>query len=320
MDVDVADFNHDGFQDFVICDFNLGRVTLFLGNGDGTFQPGLSTTAPGNPKTLVVSDLNNDGDLGGPRSRQRPRVARQRRRNVQALSDLYFGTTAYSGNGRGLRRRRQSGSRSVLCGNRYRRRRAAGERQWHIRSRSNLQSRALSRRDITTTDFDQDGNLDLAVAGFRRQCGSHHGRGGRWHLRNLRFIHFSSGPNGEMIQTADFNVDGFPDIAVAGGVNVSNRCAEHVAVLINAADWGPAPIGGGRRTDVLSTAGGQDSATTRTVVTQVNVAQIDRPESEQPANARVHTKPIARIIRRCSQRQRPIGGRHGGELEHLTEY
>jgi hypothetical protein len=62
----VGDFNGDGKLDVVVADYSRGyngTVTLMLGNGDGTFQPGVSYSAGLNPFAIVTGDFNNDGRL-----------------------------------------------------------------------------------------------------------------------------------------------------------------------------------------------------------------------------------------------------------------
>ncbi len=299
--VQVADLNHDGLQDFVTCDYNLGRATVFLGNGDGTFQAGLGNISPNNPKTVVISDLNNDGDLD------------------LALDNNHFPEGRVSvllGNGDGTFKPYQTftagpsptavtagdfdgdGNQdlalsfvgagigvAVLLGN--------GDGTFAAPA---TYSTAPIPRDVTTADFDQDGVLDLAVAGVGDKAmalllGEGDGAFGSP-------LSFPSGPNGAVIQTADFNMDGFPDIAAAGELHVNNQDAEHVAVLLNAADWGPAPIPGGARMDVLSTVEiAQRSATITPVSSAVKADQTVHPETEQSANAMPQTKSIVRIIR-----------------------
>ncbi|HEV2175864.1 MAG TPA: FG-GAP-like repeat-containing protein [Terriglobia bacterium] len=58
-----GDFNGDGKLDLVAFDITASNYVIFLGNGDGTFQPA-SVIATGNFETaLVTADLNRDGKL-----------------------------------------------------------------------------------------------------------------------------------------------------------------------------------------------------------------------------------------------------------------
>ncbi|MGB6947402.1 MAG: FG-GAP-like repeat-containing protein [Bryobacteraceae bacterium] len=58
-----ADFNGDGNQDLVF--LQVFRITVVLGNGDGTFQPPLHTPVTANPyfSSMAVGDFNNDGKV-----------------------------------------------------------------------------------------------------------------------------------------------------------------------------------------------------------------------------------------------------------------
>ena len=60
-----ADLNGDGKLDLVVPDLGNGSISLLLGNGDGTFQPGSSYLAAdgGDPQQVTVKDLNGDGKL-----------------------------------------------------------------------------------------------------------------------------------------------------------------------------------------------------------------------------------------------------------------
>jgi hypothetical protein len=58
----VADFNGDGHQDVALA--GNGGNTVLLGNGDGTFRPGIGLAAgemPGTFLSLAVADFNGDG-------------------------------------------------------------------------------------------------------------------------------------------------------------------------------------------------------------------------------------------------------------------
>jgi probable HAF family extracellular repeat protein len=63
----VADFNGDGNLDIAVTSFSdttQGLVSIFLGNGDGTFQPRMDFQTGGLlPWTMAVGDFNGDGKL-----------------------------------------------------------------------------------------------------------------------------------------------------------------------------------------------------------------------------------------------------------------
>ena len=61
----VGDFNHDGILDLAVataCCPN-GGVYILLGNGDGTFKPGMYYSAGISPTSVVAADFDHDGDL-----------------------------------------------------------------------------------------------------------------------------------------------------------------------------------------------------------------------------------------------------------------
>ena len=57
-----GDFNGDGNIDLAVCDLG-GTVSVFLGNGDGTFQPLVSYAAGALPNYIVAADLLKNGKL-----------------------------------------------------------------------------------------------------------------------------------------------------------------------------------------------------------------------------------------------------------------
>src|SRR5438552_3587583 len=60
--VAVGDFNGDGKQDLVTADPVDGTLSVFLGNGNGTFQPRLVLSAfSADPDAVAVGDFNGDG-------------------------------------------------------------------------------------------------------------------------------------------------------------------------------------------------------------------------------------------------------------------
>lgn len=61
--VKAGDFNGDGKADLAVSNLNSGNVGILLGNGDGTFQPALTTPTGASPFTLAIADLNGDNKL-----------------------------------------------------------------------------------------------------------------------------------------------------------------------------------------------------------------------------------------------------------------
>ena len=60
--VAVGDFNQDGKLDIAVSDIMSG-INIFLGNGDGTFQPRIFTSGPQQPLDIETGDFNGDGKL-----------------------------------------------------------------------------------------------------------------------------------------------------------------------------------------------------------------------------------------------------------------
>ena len=58
-----ADFNKDGMLDVVTSNRGSNTVTVYLGNGNGTFQTGQQITVFTGPFGLAVGDVNHDGNL-----------------------------------------------------------------------------------------------------------------------------------------------------------------------------------------------------------------------------------------------------------------
>jgi hypothetical protein len=63
VSVAIADFNGDGKPDLAVVDFTDSIVSVFLGNGDGTFGGPTGFGVGGHPFSVVVADFNQDGKL-----------------------------------------------------------------------------------------------------------------------------------------------------------------------------------------------------------------------------------------------------------------
>ena len=61
-EVHVADMNHDGHQDVVGLNPGGGSIGVILGNGDGTFQPMVTSLAGGVGTKISLGDFNHDGN------------------------------------------------------------------------------------------------------------------------------------------------------------------------------------------------------------------------------------------------------------------
>ncbi len=59
----LSDFNADGKLDLALVSSGSGTVTVFLGNGNGTFQPGVDYSTGTAPTGIVAADFNGDGKI-----------------------------------------------------------------------------------------------------------------------------------------------------------------------------------------------------------------------------------------------------------------
>src|SRR5579864_6120587 len=59
----IADLNNDGKLDLIVTDYLKGQVQIFLGKGDGTFQPPTNIATGRFPGGVALADFNGDGKL-----------------------------------------------------------------------------------------------------------------------------------------------------------------------------------------------------------------------------------------------------------------
>ena len=221
--VTVGDFNGDGKQDLAVTDDSgptgAGTVGIFLGNGDGTFQPAVSYRVGANPSSVVVGDFNRDGKLD-------LAVANFNSNNVSVLlgngdgtfrSSVTYGTlpspmgltvgdfnrdgkldlvvanSAENGGTPGI---------GVLLGN--------GDGSFQPAVNYSTGSFPTS---IAAGDFNGDGKLDIAVANLSSSTVSIFLGNGDGTFRPA--VNYSAGLRPQGLAVADFNGDNKLDLAVA---------------------------------------------------------------------------------------------------------
>jgi RHS repeat-associated protein len=236
--VTTADFNGDGRSDLAVTSHSANDVSILLGKSDGTFADEQFFHVGSGPSSVTTGDLNGDGriDLA---------VANSVSNDVSVLLGNGDGTFAahqlftvgnspisvttgdFNGDGRIDLAAANTSSRdvSMLLGN--------GDGTFSVQQRF---AAGTSPSYLTTGDFNGDGRSDLAVASdFARYynndvsvlMGNSDGT-----LSAQR--RFAAGIGSHSLATADFNGDGWSDIASAN--------ADNVSVLLNESSAGASRV------------------------------------------------------------------------------
>jgi len=222
--VAVGDFNGDGKLDLAVGGATpISVVSIFLGNGDGTFQPAASYGSGSGFGSIAIADFNRDGKLD-------LAVTDNGNNNVSVFLGNGTGTfrsparhTVGSGpssvavadfNGDGKLdlavANSGSGNVSILLGN--------GDGSFRSAEDYGAASGPSS---VAVGDFNGDGKLDLAVTNSRSNNVSILVGNGDGTFR--RAVDYSVGSSPSSVAVGDFNGDGKLDLAVAnnGSSNVS---------------------------------------------------------------------------------------------------
>ena len=210
--VTLADVNGDGHLDILVTNqcasaSNCGStgVVVLLGNGDGTFQPGVSYGVPGsNAFSIVAADLNGDGKL-----------------------DVVVSEQCSSNNNC------NAGSVAVLLGN--------GDGTFQ--SAVSYNSGGLYAFGVAVADLNGDGHADLVVSNYcisNSNCtyGTVDVLLGIGDGTFQSAVSYNSGGYySRFVTVADLNADGKPDLIVISQCNNYNNCdMGSVGVLLGNGD------------------------------------------------------------------------------------
>jgi hypothetical protein len=249
----VGDFNGDGIPDLVVANAGELTVSVFLGMGNGLFQPGQLFSSGSDPYAVAVADLNGDGiaDLV---------VANSADSTVSVLLGVGNGTfqnpvayptgadpvsiVAADFNGDGIvdiaTANFYDGDVTILLGN--------GNGTLGPAQNFGVGSGPVA---LVAGDFNNDGRADLAIANSNDNTVAILIGNGNGTFAPAAAVAGGLGPFG--IVAGDFNNDGVTDLAVADFGAFSNQQGGGVAVLLGTGNGtfrpvvissgGPAPQG-----------------------------------------------------------------------------
>jgi len=241
--VAVGDFNGDGKPDLVVVNHHLqhrpGKISVLLGNGDGTFQPQVTYKGGDAPWQVAVGDFNGDGksDLAVTREGKPGLVSillgngdgtfRPQLKVLAGHNPFYIAVGDFNGDGITDLLVAGEGPKiatTSLLGN--------GDGTFHVAWTVNNQEAASG---IALGDFNGDGKLDVAetysdVARVTIRLGNGDGT-------FAEGKHYTVGRTPGPIVVADFDGDGKLDIAVA------DFFGENVSVLLGNGDGSFTPEG-----------------------------------------------------------------------------
>ncbi|PYT68404.1 MAG: hypothetical protein DMG39_21320 [Acidobacteria bacterium] len=245
-----GDFNNDGKLDLAFANFASGTpsdVSVFLGNGDGTFQAGVTYAVGNGPFSLVTGDFNRDGKLD-------LAVANQNDHNVsillgngdgtfQAQKDYAAGPTGvkdasdialgdFNGDGKlDLAVTNPSTDQvSILLGQ--------GDGTFQAPTGYSTGASGSHPIAVSAADFNGDGKLDLAVTTLNtRNIAILIGNGDGTFQNQVSYpttTGVSIGP--VAVATGDFNGDGKLDVAI------TNQGDNSVSILLGNGDGTFQPV------------------------------------------------------------------------------
>ncbi len=252
-----ADLNGDGKTDLIIANNGVGKITVLLNKGDGTYPTAVDYAAGLGPWFVDSADLNGDGkgDLV---------AANFHSGNLSVYLNNGDGTFAnkvdYSAgggtytvacadvNGDGkadlIASSYRSGSISVLIND--------GKGEFPTGAGYVVGAKPVS---VTTADVNGDNKLDIIVTNEGSNSVSVLTNNGDGTFAPI--VNFATGASPYSVVAADFNGDGRPDLVVA------NPDGPSVSVLMNAGTWDakiPKTLFSTTASDLLTGGAGTDTA------------------------------------------------------------
>lgn len=227
-----ADFNMDGNADLAVAGYDNNNVLILPGTGTGTFGAGTDFTVGSNPMSIISGDFNGDTNLD-------LAIANSGSNNVSIL--IGTGTGSF---GTAVNFPAVSGPLSITCvdfNNDGNLDLAATDGAGTICALLGTGTGSFGapvinftanmgsayHGSIVSSDFNMDGNADLATANYAAGSGYAFvylgvGTGSFGAAGN-----FATGSNPWTIIAADFNMDGKPDLAT------SNSSNHNISILLN---------------------------------------------------------------------------------------
>ena len=242
--VAVGDFNGDGKLDLAVAyscstsSCTTGGVSIFLGKGDGTFQPAVNYAVGGSPSGLVVGDLKGDGRLDLALANGSDNTVGVLLGNgdgtFQAVVTYPVGAGPnavavgdFNRDGKLDLAVANSGgdTLSVLLGN--------GDGTFRASANYSVGSNPGA---VVAADFNGDGILDLVAANSGSDNISVLTGNGNGTFRSA--VNYAAGSNPISLIAADLNGDGKLDLVVGAGCGQSNPCTSATVSVLSGSGLG----------------------------------------------------------------------------------